>query len=371
MKKLDIKKGTLVVLGAGSSIGASLFPTKERINYLESNKMPSGANFFYDIFLQSFKKDNNYVAINHLDFWHEGLNKLIVHTWGLKHNKSNFKLEEWKDINVEDVFTFIDIGTQMYHKGTNYHKSFDSCRDGLISFITSILSMKSDGLYCEYLAKILKELDPEDSLISFNWDTIADYTVQYIKSPIYNEYINLMKHDKIHLYKYRVLPVLLKLHGSLNWFICSNPDCSYFNRPRLAVKDDLLKNIFHSQRCPICGNEKCKQLIIPPTSQKVIKPNTFLHKLWLIARYKLCLCRQILFIGYSFPITDFYSEWLFKQIYYIDGNLPDIIIVNPEIMKKNSYVSRRYETIFHGCKLYKYCTLDEFVNNGLFHLRNI
>jgi NAD-dependent SIR2 family protein deacetylase len=368
-KTLNNKTGTLVVLGAGASIGSSLVDTRER-NDIFANKMPSGINFFYDVFAKHDNNGNFTLGLNYLDFFHEGLNRLIVDTWGLKHNKYHFNLNEWKNINIEDVFTYLDIGTQMYHKGTKYNKGFESCRDGLKEFISLYLTIKSDGYYCEYLSRILKELNPDDSIISFNWDTIADYTIQYAKSPIFNQYINLMKEEKIRIYKYRVLPILLKLHGSLNWYVCPNPNCSNSDKPRLCINKYELENILNPQKCPICGNERCEQYIIPPTSRKVIRPNSFLHKLWLIARYKLCLCRQIIFIGYSFPSTDFYSEWLFRQIYYVVGGLPDIIIVNPEITKKNSLVSRRYETIFHGCNFYKYSTLKNFIEDGLFHLLN-
>ena len=33
-------------------------------------------------------------------------------------------------------------------------------------------------------------------------------------------------------------------------------------------------------------------------------------------------------------LHDFYSEWLFRQIYFVEGKRPEIIVVNPEISKR-------------------------------------
>jgi len=104
--------------------------------------------------------------------------------------------------------------------------------------------------------------------------------------------------------------------------------------------------------------------LIPPTSQKFIRRDSLLHRLWLIARDKLPLCRWIVLIGYSFPATDFYSEWLFRQIYLIEGPHPDIIVVNPEIMKKRSAVTKRYENIFRGCTMHRFSDLEAFHREG-------
>jgi len=117
-------------------------------------------------------------------------------------------------------------------------------------------------------------------------------------------------------------------------------------------------------KCPKCGNKHGGPFIVPPSSQKFIHRGSFLQKLWLIARDKLPLCRRLIFVGYSFPATDFYSEWLFRQIYFVDGQQPEIIVVNPEIMKKKSQVSHRYERLFRGCKIHRFATMQSFKRDG-------
>ena len=213
--------------------------------------------------------------------------------------------------------------------------------------------------------ELLFDLKPTDSIISFNWDTIADFTLQRAGRPIYSGYMDLMTKQPLRVSDYRDRPVLLKLHGSFNWIVCPNPECSLHGKPRLAVKGKKLQRFFGMHKCPRCGNERGEPFIVPPTSQKFIRRGTLLHKLWLIAREKLPLCRRLIFVGYSFPATDFYSEWLFRQIYFIDGQRPEIIVVNPAIMKKKSQVTQRYEQLFRGCRIHRFGTLQDFRRDGL------
>lgn len=103
---------------------------------------------------------------------------------------------------------------------------------------------------------------------------------------------------------------------------------------------------------------------MPSTSQKFIRRGTLLHELWLLARQKLPSCATVVFIGYSFPLTDFYSQWLFRQTCFLKGTRPDIV-VNPEVMKKRGPVARRYQRIFRGCTMHSFPTLRSFWREGV------
>jgi len=90
--------------------------------------MPSGDNFFYDLFFQGKTDTHDKRLLNVLGLTHEGLNDLIVRAWGLDKNLSHFDPEEWKQVNIEEVFTFLDIGSRMYPPNTRYQKGFEICR---------------------------------------------------------------------------------------------------------------------------------------------------------------------------------------------------------------------------------------------------
>jgi hypothetical protein len=366
---MKCEDSTLIVLGAGASIGAAKFPIESSLRQATA-KMPSGENFFYDLFHQGKMDTHGERYVNSLGLTCEGLNDLIVRAWSLKKNQSGFDPEEWRQLNIEDVFTFLDIGKKMYPRGTSYQKGFDNCRKELASFITFSLWHKSEGFHCERLMEILFALKPTDSVISFNWDTIADFTLQRSAIPLYRGYLDLMADERLRTQAYGNRGVFLKLHGSLNWRVCTNPKCQLHGKVRLAVRGEELLRHLEIYKCPACGDEHCEPFVIPPTSNKLIRRESLLHKLWLIARDKLSHCRRIVFIGYSFPTTDFYSEWLFRQIYFLDGNRPEIIVVNPAMKKKGSDVEKRYQRLFKGCRIQVFQNLEKFTRQGLRQLKS-
>ena len=327
--------------------------------------MPSGENFFYDLFHQGKIDIHGERYVNSLGLTCEGVNDFIVRAWGLQNNRSGFDPEEWKQLNIEEVFTFLDIGEKMYSRGTSYQKGFKMCRRELTSFITFSLLHKSEGFHCERLMEILFALKPSDSVISFNWDTIADFTAQRCATPLYQGYLDLMSADTLRPREYCNRGVLLKLHGSLNWRVCPHPKCQLHGKVMLTLRGKELQRGLAMYTCPDCGNDRCEPFVVPPTSNKLIRRGNLLHKLWLIARDKLSRCRKLVFIGYSFPTTDFYSEWLFRQIYFLDGSRPDIIVVNPAMKQKGSDVQRRYQRLFKGCQMHVFRDLKAFTRQGL------
>jgi len=79
----------LLVLGAGASIGAAKYPIESSVRQA-SAKMPSGENFFHDLFYQGKMDEHEARYVNSLGLTCEGLNDLIVRAWGLEKNRSRF-----------------------------------------------------------------------------------------------------------------------------------------------------------------------------------------------------------------------------------------------------------------------------------------
>jgi hypothetical protein len=331
--------------------------------------MPSGRHFFHDLFFLAKTETQEADYVNSLGLTIPGINDLIVRAWGMKRNRKHFATAEWNRVNIEDVFTFLHIGERMHPRGTHYQRGFAIARRELQEFVTMMLTIKSEGMHCEHLMNILGALHPEDSIFSFNWDTIADFTLQRLQSRQYAAYLDLMSAPSLRPTAFTHRGVLLKLHGSLNWLVCQEPQCSLHNTVRLAQRDKALLRFSDMRKCPACGNESGQPFIVPPTSQKFISRGTFLHKLWLIAREQLQYCGRLLFVGYSFPVTDFYSDWLFRQIHFLESHRPDIIVVDPEMMKKRSQLKDRYRSIFRGCKINGFPSLEVFCKEGLDQLR--
>lgn len=363
------KGNTIYVLGAGASIGANRFPNKGEFR---DKKMPSGPNFFYDIFDLEKPTKSGLDFLNVLAYTYEGLNELIQQVWKLNPDKINFDRNEWKNINIEDVFSFIDTGTKLYPKNSNYRKRFESSKKSLIDFIFIMLTMRTLGQRCLFLQKLFSKISPNDSILSFNWDTIADTTLEYLNNDQYKNYRLILEDDDNVVKKYANKGILLKLHGSLNWRKCSNKKCISYNKNQFIqskTKKDL-ENLSLSDfnKCDFCGSSP-EVNIIPPTSNKLnIYQNSLIHKQWLLVKQKFINCDKIVFIGYSFPPTDFYAEWLFRQINFLI--YPDkkfvkynIEVVNPESFNNRGYLNKRYRKLFKGHKLSFYKDLESYVNN--------
>ncbi len=354
-------------MGAGASIGANRFP---KDSYSLDKKMPSGKNFFYDVFEIQKPSKGGLDFFNILGMTYEGLNLLIQQAWKLNPDRQAWDKKQWENINIEDVFTFIDVGTKIYRKNSNYGKFFEHARKSLIKFIFIIISMRTLGQRCLYLEKLFGKLNDEDSIISFNWDTLADTTFEYLSNSQYQNYLSLFTNRSIDIRKYKKKGLLLKLHGSVNWMTCSNRKCKSYNLIQLitSTKYSDLKRLSLSDfdGCKHCGN-KLEVYIIPPTSNKIdIYKNSFIHKQWLLVREKLRHISKLVFIGYSFPLTDFYAEWLFRQInFLIDTEKKfvqvNIDIVNPEVMNKKSTTYKRYKYIFKGHRFNFYENLKSYV----------
>lgn len=355
-----MESSRLIVLGAGASIGGCLYPKSN--SWQESlNKMPSTENFFYDVSQLGATARREERHVNQLGMTYEGLHDFIVQTWGIE----GFDPKAWKGVSVEDVFTFLDVGERTYNSGTSYHKAFSQLKEDLEDFICLMIGVRSADKHCEFLMDVFHHLDEDDTVISFNWDTIADMTLHIVHAPQFVSYTKMLRGEEFHVRQASQKGQFLKLHGSLNWIACRNRACRLHREPVIPFSDDSAPppsflDTEPFEKCPECGYERPRRMIVPPTSHKLIRKGSFLHRLWLVARNTLPRISTIIFIGYSFPATDFYSEWLFRQFRFIDARNPEIVVVNPEMGDKNSRMWRKYSSIFPGSKITPFATLKEF-----------
>ncbi|MBR10707.1 MAG: hypothetical protein CMP48_23860 [Rickettsiales bacterium] len=361
----------IIVLGAGASIGSKRFPIKSSFDQFRTT-MPSAENFFYDLSKVNNPDQPHLSSLNFLGLMYEGLNELITRAWNIEGNGSNN--EGWKGVNIEEVMTFLEVGLNMSAPDSNEQKMYINAQESLIDYLYPTIPMVCRDQHCEYLMKIFWKLDDTDSIISYNWDTIADFTLETCstarrgKLPQLRNYAKLLRDKSISINNYLNKGLLLKLHGSFNWMNCKNPKCENskkiippFHPTRQKYK---LLTLHETWTCPLCGGKHLEPHIIPPLSNKTIHKNSFLRDQWMIARQKLLKVEELIFIGYSFPPTDYYTEWLFRQLNFIENKEPiKITVVNPEYKKRNSLVAKRYKTIFKGCSIESFLTLKDYVSN--------
>lgn len=350
----------IIILGAGASIGSKRYPIKSSYNQIR-NRMPSSDNFFYDLSRVNKTENRGAGFLNFLGLTYEGVNDLIIKAWHI--NDKGYDPNEWKGVNIEEVMTFLETSSNILPADSDEQKMYQKAQEYLLDFFYPFMPMISEGQHCEYLLQVFFGLNKKDSIISYNWDTIADYTLERANIVQLKNYANLLRADTIEPSQYRDVGLFLKLHGSFNWLTCRNSKCKYNNRiiPPFQKKRYRLIDLEKQWECRECGGKKMKPQIIPPVSNKMIHKNSFLKNQWLIAREKLLDASQLVFIGYSFPQTDYYTEWLFRQLNLIEKpHDVKITVVNPEYGKKGSSVTKRYNSIFKGYNIEHFKTLKEY-----------
>lgn len=277
------------------------------------------------------------------------------------------------------------------------------------SFIFEVLNKPSVDVFrerCRYHDTIIKALKAGDTIISFNYDLIADASVAANWSwSEFNGYgfWNFDSYDDedndVDSIKSDIL--LLKPHGSINWGIEKSPtniqkgnltamppfqdrikgdyshDTYAIKVKRLAeIKDSahhgnlhaLTADFWNKVRENYNENDLWKlegtkrqqkmQLIYPPSFNKMgsgIIPEE-IYLIWAKVRLALLHAARIVCIGFSFTPTDVEFSTLFRIAIAKNENNPSIIVVNPDEEVKN-----KINRLAHRIKIKKsYTTLEEF-----------
>ena len=201
-------------------------------------------------------------------------------------------------------------------------------------------------------------------IISFNWDLILDEL-------IFGQYLNKDSYGFS-----RVLspnPVLLKPHGSLNWFE-RDPGRFITDRKRISLVRRGTTRIyaFREFRAPVSKIDRVYvPLIIPPVYFKKFDNPAF-HKTWMNCTKLLSAAEEITFIGYSMPEMDVHARFILRCGFHnqMEGELRPknqrsspsgparVIIINPD-----KIVAQRISTIAgptYNCRSIYNC-IEDFV----------
>lgn len=258
----------------------------------------------------------------------------------------------------------------------------------LIFVFASVINEIQNGPVSHSHINIAKLLGSDDTIITFNWDTLMDRALKetttwqpdfgYVITPskIYkNEWLSPISDYGLKS------PTLLKLHGSTNWLTSYlQPAEGKLNSMQETPTDDfyIYESTIHpystydgrfmdgySDFCygyyppnlPLLGQKPRKgysfatikmtepgfpkgkgpsnglpsmPLIIPPVKNKDYSHfGSLFSVLWKRAEESLINAERIIIIGYSFPITDVQTDTLFKIAFSQRITMPQIFIVDP------------------------------------------
>ena len=177
------------------------------------------------------------------------------------------------------------------------------------------------GLFRRVMEREPASLD----VISFNYDCIADRAMRIGNQ----EKLWTWSHRDGYGFqpsnqskpKKQSSSILLKLHGSMNWYIplpgerrrtAYNSDAPIYV-PNAPTKPDALA--WH-RRQRLLGHRADRRvfpLMIPPVFEKATQISGKLGAVWDLAQEKLDRATVVIMWGYSLPATDYHAEMLFAQ----------------------------------------------------------
>jgi hypothetical protein len=254
----------------------------------------------------------------------------------LKHTNDAVGTGAWGTFDLEEIFTSIELERDFCDDQSDEYSALTLARNKLLRYIGRILALCTQGACGDHISHLANSLNREDSVITFNWDLLLDYEL----SPRggkwhYRTFFETVLRD----FSFNGDPnfgpdlrhgMLLKLHGSLNWYRCTNKGCRRFSDvvfyEDVSWALDRLMGIGPSI-CETCGSEM-NPLLIAPLLKKPIKDESLFRSIWGVARRKLESATAVVVIGYSLPPTDFYSAWLLRSIQKHNPNAR-VFVVNP------------------------------------------
>jgi len=246
---------------------------------------------------------------------------------------------------IEQLLTEIAVNLELFDasrpaEGTFTKKQLEASRQELLSHIALWFhDLYEEACDTSWLADIVARLRSENAaIISFNWDLILDQKLfdSGLSSASYGLSRNLAPGA-----------VLLKPHGSLNWYDAPQTE---------KVSEKSLVEIFHSHKESECikaflhprairskAGRRYTPLIVPPTYLKDFNRPVF-RLLWNRCTDVLSTAKKLVFLGYSLPAADLQAQFIFRCGFHnqIEGRLrkdggrhpatgaSEVIVVNPD-----------------------------------------
>lgn len=333
-----VEMSTVYVIGAGASHGESLRPlqslssghpgTRPTTNpRLHAPPMTGGffARDLLDALGYSQAEQENAEVIRH------------IRDAGLVNDL--FGEGAWKEINLEEVFTALEIEREFQNPESDHGAKLLLVRNELVRYIRRIIGLCTLNASGEYYGKLYSRLMRGDSIITFNWDLLLD--LEFIPPRMggmvqfqYSNFLDAVKPSDARLHEMlQQSPgdgLLLKLHGSLNWYRCGNHRCPvssdfvflHDTQGCLSVNSNSVE-----VRCQQCGSVM-NPIIVPPVLRKSITEDPVIRAAWGLAWRRLRDASRVVVIGFSAAPTDFYTSWLLRSTVGVrEGVL--INVINP------------------------------------------
>lgn len=323
------------VLGAGASHGDTLKSINESQTPPNTAKIPLATGFFDPAFLRQIGYE---LAVLRKDYplAFEYIMRVLVLP---EPNREDF-LDPWKTVDLERVFTALEFDREFWGFESDYGARCILARNNVQRLLFRLLALPTHITYGENARRLVSSLDPDDSVITFNWDLIIDQEFlsaggDNARQHYRNFIIAALEGNGGMAVDYgpaSIRGVYLKMHGSMNWFQCINHRCPAHQGLVLWEQTQhcllrLMGAHWANETCTRCGSTT-EPLIIPPLLRKPIAENWIVRSIWGLAHKKLLAAHVAVIIGFSFPPTDFAAQWLLHSTLGLQSGV-SVFVVNP------------------------------------------
>ncbi len=211
----------------------------------------------------------------------------------------------------------------------------------------------------------IKPNEYNNRVITFNYDTLIERPLierGISKKKIYFDRIVKNKEDGTKRKSSEIFlhPLILKLHGSINW----RCDRSHFDQIISGNIDQQEKVIVWSSDHKVPKpNDDESPLIIPPIPNKPITQTSLFKFLWTTAYEYLHEAKKLVIVGYSCPPTDTLARTMFTH--FSGKNLKEISIVDPNAIALKNYREMFDLKLSSRIKWHYYSNFHEYIEQEL------
>jgi NAD-dependent SIR2 family protein deacetylase len=187
--------------------------------------------------------------------------------------------------------------------------------------------------------RFYNRLEKGDCVITLNYDLIPDHSLITKKGGLDYGLDPTQLNFSLEPFNCSSGIPLYKLHGSMNWLICSNIACGkisiFYDKVAQYAEDPDSNRYWH---CNSCG-QALHRVIVPPRWDKEKLYSHALNNIWHSASSSLLKANNLYVIGYSLPESDIYVKYLVTSAMHYNPQLK-LCLIEPtdKIHKRYKYI---------------------------------
>lgn len=323
-KKNRFKVDKLFVLGAGASYSATRPNKSFSSSFPPQKQTPLDKHFTKALIDLDVKRplwvESSVETIkdswkDHIDFTSLGLEEaILIQAANMKFAKAIRPRRSRNSIEFEDYLNYIAH---------------------LITFYLRRARQGSEGAYDKFVGEFFQGNDTHNRIITFNYDDVLDNAL-LDNIDLKNLYFSNLKPNKTDdpSLDGSEFPVLLKLHGSVNWNCMTDDFKKMIKNEYAGTTPYRIGDIWYRYKgCPE-PEDDTSPCIIPPIESKPITSIKLFNFLWTRACEYLHECKELYVCGYSLPPTDNLAASLFKEFNNTQLETVTVIDPDPSVMVK-------------------------------------